>query len=244
MLLNCIAAENRKLRRSVIWAVFLVAPLISAVYGTFNYLQNLDILRNGWYSLWTQHTLFYALFFFSPLVAVYAAYLWRLEHLRHNWNLIAAAPVRALDIALAKFVATARMALLTQGWVLLLFTVCGKLWARLPGWPPLEIVIWLMRGFVGGLGIIALQCLLSMVIRGFALPVLVALGGGIVGMLFLSRNAEWLWPYALMLRGMNAAQPTETLPPDWMPFLLCSFGYAAAFLILSGIILARRDVRA
>ncbi|MFR2020841.1 MAG: hypothetical protein ACLS6G_10240 [Christensenellales bacterium] len=33
-----------------------------AGYGTFNYLQNLEILTDGWYSLWTQHTLFYSLF--------------------------------------------------------------------------------------------------------------------------------------------------------------------------------------
>ena len=80
MLLRCIQAENRKLRRSVIWLLFLAVPAISAVYGTFNYNMNLDILTNGWYDLWTQYTLFYALFFFAPLIGVYASYLWRLEH--------------------------------------------------------------------------------------------------------------------------------------------------------------------
>ena len=73
---------------------FFVLPVISAIYGTYNYLQNLGILTDQWYSLWTQHTLFYALFFFPVLVGVYAAYLWRLEHMGHNWNLIMAAPVR------------------------------------------------------------------------------------------------------------------------------------------------------
>lgn len=58
MLKRCIAAENRKLHRSPIWLLFFVMPLISASYGTFNYLQNLEILHERWYSLWTQHTLF------------------------------------------------------------------------------------------------------------------------------------------------------------------------------------------
>ena len=88
MLLRCIRAENRKLHASPIWFMFFILPIISAGYGTFNYLQNLEILRDGWYSLWTQHTLFYSLFFFPCMVAVYAAYLWRLEHIGHNWNLI------------------------------------------------------------------------------------------------------------------------------------------------------------
>ena len=45
MLKRCIAAENRKLHRSPIWLLFFVMPLISASYGTFNYLQNLKILH-------------------------------------------------------------------------------------------------------------------------------------------------------------------------------------------------------
>ena len=64
MLKRCILAESRKLRRSPIWLLFFVMPLISASYGTFNYLQNLEILHERWYSLWTQHTLFYSMLFF------------------------------------------------------------------------------------------------------------------------------------------------------------------------------------
>ena len=45
MLLRCIQAENRELRRSVIWLLFLAVPAISAVYGTFNYNMNLGILK-------------------------------------------------------------------------------------------------------------------------------------------------------------------------------------------------------
>ena len=44
MLKRCIIAENRKLHASPIWVIFFVLPLISAGYGTFNYLQNLEIL--------------------------------------------------------------------------------------------------------------------------------------------------------------------------------------------------------
>ena len=41
MLFRCIRAELIKLRRSFIWIVFLILPVISAVMGCFNYLQNL-----------------------------------------------------------------------------------------------------------------------------------------------------------------------------------------------------------
>ena len=158
MLMRCIRAENRKLRRSPIWLLFLAVPASSAVYGTFNYNMNLEILTHGWYDLWTQYTLFYAIFFFAPLIGVYAAYLWRLEHRGHNWNLIMTAPVRPFCLYFAKFCVVTKMALLTQAWLLVLFVMGGKFGAGLAGFPPPEIVLWLLRGCFGGLAIIALIC--------------------------------------------------------------------------------------
>ena len=133
MLKRCIQAENRKLHASPIWGLFFALPLISAIYGTFNYLQNLEILKDGWYSLWTQHTLFYSMFFFPAMVAAYAAYLWRLEHLGHNWNLIMASPVRPIDFFLAKFVVVAKLALLTHLFVFLLYAFLWKSFCTFSG---------------------------------------------------------------------------------------------------------------
>ena len=132
MLLRCIRAENRKLHASPIWFMFFILPIISAGYGTFNYLQNLEILRDGWYSLWTQHTLFYSLFFFPCMVAVYAAYLWRLEHIGHNWNLIMAEPVPPFYLFLAKLLVVTKLVLLTQAFVFVLYWFSGH-YHLLPG---------------------------------------------------------------------------------------------------------------
>lgn len=63
MLLRCIRAENRKLHASPIWFMFFILPIISAGYGTFNYLQNLEILRDGWVqSVDPAHTILLAVF--------------------------------------------------------------------------------------------------------------------------------------------------------------------------------------
>ena len=152
MLKRCILAENRKLHASPIWAMFFVLPILSATYGTFNYLQNLEILTDGWYSLWTQHTLFYSMLFFPAMVATYAAYLWRLEHLGHNWNLIMASPVPPLDLFAAKFAVVTKLALLTHGFVFALFVFCGKVFAHLPGWPPVRPAALSAAGVAGCVG--------------------------------------------------------------------------------------------
>lgn len=58
-----ISAEWLKLRRSRIALVLAVLPVISLLIGCANYYFNPDVLKNGWYSLWTQVSLFYSEFF-------------------------------------------------------------------------------------------------------------------------------------------------------------------------------------
>lgn len=244
MLKRCICAENRKLHASPIWAMFFVLPILSAAYGTFNYLQNLDILRDGWYSLWTQHTLFYASFFFPAMVAVYAAYLWRLEHLGHNWNFILSAPVKPVDLFLAKFVIVAKLAVLTHAFVFLLYCLCGRLVAHLSGWPPVTLPLFLLRGAVGALAVIAAQLLLSMVIRSFAVPVFLGLIGGIAGILMTAKGHSLLWPYALMQLGMNANQSEDVMSGQYLPFFASCAVWLAVLLLLARFLLQKRDVQA
>ena len=211
MLKRCIIAENRKLHASPIWVIFFVLPLISAGYGTFNYLQNLEILTERWYSLWTQHTLFYSMLFFPAMVSAYAAYLWRLEHLGHNWNLIMAAPVRPFALFAAKLLIVVKLMCFTQCFVFVLYVACGRLFAGFSDWPPVSIVFYLVRGIFGGLAVAAVQLLLAMLIRSFAVPIFLGLVGGIAGMLIGSKGYALLWPYCLMQQGMNANRSTDVL---------------------------------
>ena len=244
MLKRCILAENRKLHASPIWAMFFLLPTISAGYGTFNYLQNLELLTDGWYSLWTQHTLFYSMLFFPAMVGAYAAYLWRLEHLGHNWNLIMAMPVRPLDLFAAKFVVVAKLALLTHGYVFALFVVCGKLFAHLPGFPPATLPLYLLRGALGALAVIAAQLVLAMVIRSFAVPIFLALLGGISGMLAGSKGLSLFWPYCLMQMGMNANKQEDVLSVAYLPFFVSCLLWLAALFLLAWLLLRKRDVKA
>ncbi|MDD4851312.1 MAG: ABC transporter permease [Gemmiger sp.] len=243
MIKRCLVAENQKLHGAAVWLAFLIVPIFPAVMGTFNYQQNIALLQSAWYSLWTQHTLFYATFFFAPLVGVYAAYLWRLEHFGHNWNLIMAVPIHPIDLFLAKFLVVFKVTLLTQGWVFLLFFAAGKL-VGLPGLPPAEIVVWLLRGTVGSVPVIALQLLLSMRIRSFAVPVLVALGGSVGGLLMNSAGYGLYCPYSLPLLGMNANANSDKLTGETFAFLASVAAFTLLFFALAQFFLTKRDVNA
>ena len=244
MLKRCILAENRKLHASPIWAMFFVLPILSATYGTFNYLQNLEILTDGWYSLWTQHTLFYSMLFFPAMVAAYAAYLWRLEHLGHNWNLIMASPVPPLDLFAAKFAVVTKLALLTHGFVFALFVFCGKVFAHLPGLPPVTLPLFLLRGLLGALAVIAAQLVLAMVIRSFAVPIFLGLLGGITGIFISSKGHGLLWPYSLMQLGMNSNRSADALAGSYGLFAFSCIFWLGTMFLLAWLLLRWEDVRA
>ena len=99
-------------------------------------------------------------------------------------------------------------------------------------------------GLLGALAVVALQLLLSMVIRSFAVPVLIALVGGVVGMALVAQDAGLCWPYALVLLGMNANRAQDQLAGGVGAYALSCLGFALLFCLLAQALLTRRDVRA
>ena len=243
MLLSCMRAELMKLKRSFIWVVFLLLPIISTVMGCANYLQNVEILDSLWYSLWTQTTLFYSNFFYGPLIAVYCAYLWRVENFNHNRNALMTAPIPVPVLYLSQFLAIGCVTLLTQLWVGALYFISGRA-VGMTGFPPPETFIWLLRGGVGGLAIAALQLLLSSVIRSFALPIAIALLGSIGGLLFSAKDLGLYFPYSLMLLGMNSNREEDILSSSPLPFLLSCTIFLTLFVLLGIGYLKKADVKA
>ena len=127
MLLRLLKAERMKLKRSPVWLAFLFMPVVPALLGTINYMANIEILQSGWYSLWTQHTLFTCYFFLPVMLGIYCAYLMRLEHQNHNWNKLLTMPSRAYQVFLSKLITASTMLLMTEAWIGVLFILSGKI---------------------------------------------------------------------------------------------------------------------
>ena len=241
MLLRCLRAELIKFRRSPVWLAFVVLPVFPAILGTMNYLGNLGLLQSEWYSLWSQHTLFSSMFFLPALLGVFCAWQWRLEHTDHNWNQAMTAPVPARDLYLAKLILAAGVSFLAQAAIGALFVLSGKLAGLTDPIPP-ELPGWLFFGALGGAAVCALQLYLSLVIRAFAIPVAMALVGGIAGLMLTSQGLGYAFPYSLLCLGMRANNPAMAL--DLGPFLLGCGVYILVFFTLSVRHLSRRDVTA
>ena len=241
MLLLSLKAEQLKLKRSPVWLAFLIIPVLPAFIGTFNYLSNLEILTSTWYSLWTQHTLFSCFFFMPSLIAIYASYLWRLEHLNHNWNQVLTAPVSITSLWFAKLITASEMLFLSTIWIGFLFVISGLL-AGIPLPVPPELFEWLFCGFFGGLAICSLQLFISLILPSFSIPVGISLIGGIVSLTFVAKGKALLFPYALFAFGMRANNPNMEVA--LLPFMVSCLFYILFFSILSIRFIAVSDRKA
>ena len=193
MILKLIYADRMKLKRSPIWLAFLFMPIVPALLGTLNYRANIGILKNGWYSLWTQHTLFTCYFFLPIMLGIYCSYLMRLENSNHNWNKLLTMPIKPWQVFVSKLVTASLMLVLSELWIGLLFIVSGKI-AGISEPIPKDLILWLACGTLGGMVMASVQLMLSAVLKSFALPVGIALAGGISGLVALAKGLGHIYP--------------------------------------------------
>ena len=242
MLWRLLKTERMKLKRSPVWLAFLIMPVIPAFLGTINYLGNLELLKSEWYSLWTQHTLFTCYFFLPILLGVYCSYLMRLEHGNHNWNKLLTMPVPRSLVFLSKLLTASFMLLLSELWIGILFVSAGKIAGITAPVPYDQVSLWCLCGTLGGMVMISMQLLLSLFLKSFALPVGIALGGGLSGLVFLAKGWGHIWPYALMAYGMKANAPQELIASGYASFLLVCAAYIVAFTIAGSVILQKKEL--
>jgi ABC-2 type transport system permease protein len=240
MFARCLKAERIKLLHSPIWLAFLLVPVLPAIMGTFNYTQNLEVLQDGWYSLWSQHTLFSCYFFIPALIGVYASYLWNLEHGGDNWNAVLASPVPYSYVYLVKFFLISCMTALSLVWIGFLFIVSGLLIGLPAAFPP-ELFIWLLSGLLGGLAICAIQLLLSLILHSFAVPVGLSILGGIGGLLALAKGIGVWFPYSLVSIGMLANDPEGEMACSGWQFVLHCLFFILLFSVLAILRLQKKD---
>lgn len=242
MLFKLIKAERLKLKRSPLWLAFLFMPVIPALLGTLNYMANIDILQSEWFSLWTQHTLFTCYFFLPIMIGIYSSYIMRQEENNRNWNKVLSMPVSRNLVFIAKLVKVFSMILFSEIWICTLFVISGKVIGLTSAIPWGKLVIWCLFGTLGGTVIAAIQLMISLFIKSFALPVGIALGGGLSGLVFLAKHLGHIWPYSLMAYGMNSNAPQELLESGYVWFVVICIVYIVLFMTISSMILSKRDI--
>lgn len=202
MLKRSIHAEWIKLHHSHMWLILIVLPVFSILLGCANYYFNRSVLTNGWYSLWTQVSLFYGEFFLPVLIAICCAYVCRLEHMNKNWNAVMTAPISASSIFLSKLIIVGILIFMVQLLFCTLYLFTGKL-LGLPAQIPSETIGWIVRGWVASITISAIQLGLSLRIRSFAAPIGISICTVFLGLGMYVGKLGMFFPYSLLTIGMG-----------------------------------------
>ena len=178
---SLLAAEAIKLKRSSAWVVVILLPLLAVFAGTFNFYANREVFSQTWESLTSQMTVFYSMFFCSLGVALLASAVWRVEHRGTSWNAMRTTPHSPIAVALAKTLVIFVPVLAMQVVFMVLAWISGTFIMGLGPAMPLVFIVADLLAIVGALPLIAVQSLLSMLMRSFAAPVAVAFVGCVVG---------------------------------------------------------------
>lgn len=236
---NVMPVELIKLKRSPVWIPFLLIPLIAAAIGTINFTQNQGVLQFTWEDLWAQHSLFLGAFFLAPLIGILCSLLWRMEHQGGNWNLImtAVAPFKPVK---DKWLTAALLASLSMLWVAAIYLFTGKLLA-LPGGVPVQFWSRMLCAVLCVAVIAAVQSMLSLIFRSFAVPVALAFAGSIAGLAMVAKGTFYVSPYAMLIYGMGSTSITGDL--NLPVFLVSCLLYLCGALTVSTLVIKMRDVR-
>lgn len=176
------------------------------------------------------------------MIGIYSSYIMRQEENNRNWNKVLSMPVSKNLVFIAKLVQVFSMILFSEIWICTLFVISGKVIGLTSAIPWVKLMIWCLFGTLGGTVIAAIQLMISLFIKSFALPVGIALGGGLSGLVFLAKHLGHIWPYSLMAYGMNSNAPQELLESGYVWFVVICIVYIVLFMTISSMILSRRDI--
>ncbi|UDN62567.1 ABC transporter permease [Clostridioides sp. ES-W-0016-02] len=239
MLRKSVLGEILKLKNSFIWYILLALPLLSVLIGTGNFYLNQDILKKEWYSLWTQVSLFYGEFFFPILIAIFCAYVCRLEHMNHNWNNVMTLPINLKNIFLSKLIVISILTAITKIAFVIFYIVAGNMIGFSQSVPN-ELTGWIVKGWIISISIASIQLYLSIKIRSFATPIGISLCLSLFGMglLIAQPSIGIFFPYSMLGSAMGIIKQSALNVNDTIVTICVAF---ATTIIFSEI--AKRNFR-
>ena len=186
-------AELIKMKRNPVWIPFALIPLISAGIGIINFLSN-------------QGVLFLGLFFLSPLIAILASLDFRMEHLGTNWNIMLTSSSR-FKVLKDKWLTVATMSSICMIWIAFIYIVSGKI-IGITGSIPKEFYLRIFASILCIIAISSFQCMLSLIIPSFAIPVGLAFLGNILGLLLTVKGFFYATPFSMLIYSMGSTNIT------------------------------------
>ena len=205
-------SEFLKLRKSSIWLLIFVSPILSLLIGLGELTEMPNVGQQQWVSTLGLMTVSHAILFLPLLTGIFSSFICRYEHVGGGWKQLLSLPVSRKNVYFVKFFIVSFMIAATQILFVLGLFFIGWLKGYPTDIPWGTISMSVIGGWIACFPLIALQLFVSVAWSSFAAPLAVNVVFTIPNMLIL--NSERFAPY------YPWAQPFEMM----MPTLAESFG--------------------
>ncbi|TBL79966.1 ABC transporter permease [Paenibacillus thalictri] len=163
---NVVRSEWLKMRKSNIWLLVFVSPVLSALAGLGQTLNE----THAWEQLLASMAVLHAILFLPLLTGVFAAFVCRYEHAGGGWKQLLSLPMSRTTLYAAKFAVVVAILALTQLLFLAFLLAVG--YARGIHEAVPWVVLWksVLGGWIASLPLAALQLFVSVAWASFAAP--------------------------------------------------------------------------
>ncbi|MCG7334774.1 ABC transporter permease [Sporosarcina sp. ACRSM] len=196
-------SEFLKLRKSAIWLLIFVSPILSLLLGLGAGTMT-DLGEQQWIETLGMMTISHAILFLPLLTGVFSSFICRYEHVGGGWKQLLTMPVSRKNVYIVKVLIVSFLIGLTQ----LLFVSGLFLIGWLKGFStdlPWEVIATsVLGGWIACLPLIALQMFVSIAWSSFAAPLAVNVIFTIPNMLIVNSEKfgpyyPWAQPFLLMM---------------------------------------------
>lgn len=210
---NILFVERLKLKRSKLWLLYLIGPLLGVFLAYINFFKNYELFMqpgdNAWIEAWTQVALFMGPFVLPILVGIYTALVCRSEHVGGGWKQLLALPIKHSEIFLGKFLTVVKMVVITMIILLIFFIGFGYVKGVEGSLPIFTIFGFMIRGILACLPLILLQLIISIKAKTFGIPLAVSIVFTLPAIIVASTPLGQIYPWT---QPMLAMSPEDESP--------------------------------
>lgn len=160
-------SEFLKIRKSSIWLLIFVSPLLASL-STFG--ETLDVHEGEWIFTISLMAYVHGLLFLPLLTGVFSAFVCRYEHIGGGWKQVLALPVSRWKLYLVKFLTVIFLLVLTQLLLLGGLLLVGEIKGFTEAIPWKMIFTSVIGGLIACLPLAAMQMFVSVAWSSFAAP--------------------------------------------------------------------------
>ncbi|WP_254434311.1 ABC transporter permease [Halobacillus sp. Marseille-Q1614] len=201
MLRSLLASEILKIRKTKVFSLLFISPIMAAIVGYFVEIPVEG--QAGWALLLAMMSAAHSLLILPLMISVFSGFVCRYEHQSGGWRRLFSMPVARQEIYLAKFIIVFGLVALNQLMFSIVYIAAGY-FQGVGGSVPTEILLkCLLGGLIAAMPLIALTLWFSAMWSSFAAPFTLNVILTLPNMLVANSDTfrpwyPWVQPFVMM----------------------------------------------